>query len=116
MKAGDVFHLHDFAGGHYNFVLEVCADGAVITCNFTDYLYHSDWTCLVEAGEHPNITKKSAVNYQRAEYCETEMQVKAMENLIESRKEPLSPELLARIKRGRWILRALLIRLRMRSG
>ena len=100
MKTGDVFHLPDFAGGHHNFVLEVCADGAVITCNFTDCLYHSDWTCTVEVGEHSCITKKSVVNYRQAIYYEPGTAVEALERLIESRKEPLSPELLARIRKG----------------
>jgi hypothetical protein len=100
MKAGDVFHLPDFAGGHYNFVLEVCADGSVITCNFTDCLYHSDWTCVVEVGEHDCITKKSVVNYRQADYCEAGESVEALERLIESRKQPLSAELLAKIRQG----------------
>ena len=58
MKAGDTFHLPDFAGGHTNFALEALPDGSVITCNFTDYDKHSDKTCVVEIGEHPSITKK----------------------------------------------------------
>jgi hypothetical protein len=100
MKAGDVFHLPDWAGGHINVALEVCADGSVITCNFTDYATHSDWTCIIEVGEHPSITKKSVVNYRQAQYCESGTAVEALERLIDSRKQPLSPELLARIRQG----------------
>lgn len=100
MNVGDVFRLPDWAGGHINVVLEICADGSVITCNFTDCLTHSDWTCIVEVGEHPSITKKSAVNYRQAEYCEAGTAVEALERLIESRKQPLSPELLAKMRQG----------------
>ena len=100
MKAGDVFYLPDAAGGHPNFALEVFADGSVITCNFTDYSNHADKTCVIEDNEHPAITKKSAVYFRGAHHCETEDALAALERLITSRKEPLSPELLARIRQG----------------
>lgn len=100
MKPGDVFHLPDFMGGHINFVLEVLPDGSVITCNFTDFLYHPDHTCVVEIGEHSSITKKSVVHFRKAEYCASGMAVEALERLIDSYKPSLHPDLLARIRRA----------------
>lgn len=100
MKAGDAFHLPDYAGGHINFVLEVFADGSVITCNFTDYANHSDKTCVIEIGEHPNITKKSVVNFRKADHCEAGEPMEALIRLIQSYKQPLSPALLARIRQA----------------
>ena len=100
MKAGDTFHLPDFAGGHINFVLEVFEDGSVITCNFTDYAY-IDKTCVVDATEHPNVTKKSVVNFKKAHHCEDGWPKEALERLIGGNyKKPLSPELLARIRKA----------------
>jgi hypothetical protein len=100
MKPGDTFHLADFAGGHINFVLEVFPDGSVITCNFTDYSNHSDKTCVVEVGEHPNITKKSIVNFPKAHHCEAGAPMEALARLIQGYKKSLSPELLARIRQA----------------
>jgi len=100
MKPGDTFHLADFAGGHINFVLEVFADGSVITCNFTDCTNYCDKTCVVEAGEHPNITKKSVVNFPKAHHCEAGVPMEALARLIQSYKQPLSPALLARIRQA----------------
>jgi hypothetical protein len=100
MKAGDTFHLPDFAGGHPNFALEVFSDGSAITCNFTDYANHSDKTCIVEAGEHPIVTKKSVVNFAKAHHCGAGMPMEALSRLAKIHKDPLSPELLARIRQG----------------
>jgi hypothetical protein len=101
MKPGDTFYLPDYAGGHINFVLEVVADGSVITCNFTDYANHSDKTCIVEIGEHPKITKKSAVNFRKADHCECGEPLEALERLIGNKYlEPLDAGLLAKIRQA----------------
>lgn len=101
MKPGDTFYLLDFAGGHINFVLEMFPDGSVITCNFTDYANHSDKTCAVEIGEHPSITKKSAVNFGKAHHCECGSPLEALHRLIGRKyEEPLSATLLARIRQA----------------
>jgi hypothetical protein len=100
MKAGEVFHLPDWFGGHFNFVLEVLPDGSAIICNFTELKRYSDKTCIVTVGEHECITKESVAYLEKAFYCETETQIEALERQIESRKEPLSVELLARLRQG----------------
>jgi hypothetical protein len=100
MKAGDTFHLPDFAGGHINFCLEAFDDGSVITCNFTDYA-HIDKACVVDAGEHPDVTKKSVVNFKKAHHCEDGQPKEALERLIGGKyKKPLNPDLLARIRKA----------------
>lgn len=100
MKAGDVFYLPDWTGGHINFAIEVFPDGSVITCNFTENTRGSDKTCVVLPGEHPNITKTSVVNFAKAHHCEAGEPFRALERLIESHKPPLGPELLAKIRKG----------------
>lgn len=101
MKAGDTFHLPDCAGGHVNFALEVFPDGSVITCNFTDYSGHADKTCVVEIAEHSCITKRSVVNFRKADHCQSGEPIEALSRLINNNyKEPLSAELLARIREG----------------
>jgi hypothetical protein len=79
---------------------EVLPDGSAIICNFTELKRYSDKTCIVKVDEHECIKKDSVVYYAEAYHCETEMQIEALERQIASRKEPLSPELLARFKRG----------------
>lgn len=100
MKAGDTFYLPDWSGGHINFVIEAFPDGSVITCNFTENTRGSDKTCIVQQGEHPSITKPSVVNYAKAHHCEAGTPINALERLIESHKDPLSPELLAKVRKG----------------
>src|SRR5579859_1967115 len=101
MKAGDVFDLSDFAGGHPNFVLEVFADESVITCNFSDYNQKCDKTCVVEVNEHECIKKKSVVYYRKAHHCQAGTPLEALERLIKRRyTSPLGEALLARIRQG----------------
>ena len=101
MNVGETFYLPDFAGGHINFVLEVLADGSVITCNFTDYTNHSDKTFVIEAGVHSVITKKSVVNFRRAEHCECGVPLDALLRLIGGKyREPLGPEILGKIRQA----------------
>ncbi len=100
MNAGDVFHLPDWFGGHFNFILEVLPDGSVIICNFTELKAYSDRTCVVTIGEHECITKDSVVYYAEAYLCKTEDQMGALERQISSRKAPLSADLLARVRQG----------------
>lgn len=101
MNLGDCFHLPDFAGGHTNFVLEIMSDGSVITCNFTDYDHHADKTCVIEVGDHPSITKRSVVNFRKAEHCECGDPMDALLRLIDQKyKEPISADLLARIRKA----------------
>jgi hypothetical protein len=100
MNPGDVFFLPDWGGGHINFVIEVFSDGSILVCNFTDDVRGVDRTCVVNIGDHPNITKASVVNFPKIDHCETGLPLDALTRLIESRKAPLSPELLVRIRQG----------------
>src|SRR5579862_1289009 len=100
MKAGAVFFLADWGGGHINFCIEAFEDGSVITCNFTDCTRGSDQTCVILPGEHPEIKKKSVVNYAKAHHCEAGLPFEALLRLIESHKAPLSNQLLAKIRKG----------------
>ena|ERR1700674_3485937 len=99
MKAGDVFHLPDWFGEHFNFVLEVLDDGSVVLCNFTERRRYSDTTCVVKIGDHECIKKESVVYFAKAYVCSPGMSMDALERQA-SPKPPLSPDLLARLRQG----------------
>jgi hypothetical protein len=100
MNAGEVFHLPDWFGGHFNFVLKVLEDGSIIICNFTERKRYSDTTCVVSVGEHECITKESVAYFEKAYCCPPGDPLAALERQISGRKAPLSPELLARLRQG----------------
>jgi hypothetical protein len=99
MKAGDVLHLPDWWGGHFNFVLEVLDDGSVVLCNFTERKRYSDMTCIVKIDEHECIKKESVAYFAKAYVCKPGPGIEALERSA-SPKPPLSPELLARLRQG----------------
>jgi hypothetical protein len=99
MKAGDAFHLPDWFGGHFNFVLEVLDDGSVVVCNFTERKRYSDTTCVVKIGEHECVTKESVVYFAKAYVCSPGLALDALERQA-SHKAALSPELLTRLRQG----------------
>lgn len=99
MNAGEAFYLDDFCGGHLNFILEVLPDDSVIVCNFTDFEAKGiDKACAIEIGEHPKINKKSGVNFRKADHCQAGEQLEALKRLIRKTEQPLSAELLVRIR------------------
>jgi predicted RNase H-related nuclease YkuK (DUF458 family) len=100
LKAGDVFYLPDWFGGHLNFVLKVLPDNSLIICNFTDLNRSKDKTCVVTVNELECLTKDSAAYFQGTYHCETDMQIEALERQIGSYRKPLSVKLLARLQQG----------------
>ena len=101
MKPGDTFLVPDGIGAHLNCVIAVLADGRVVMCHFTTCHRRSDRTCVIRQGEHPFFDKsESVVRYDQIIVYAPGQQLEALGRLIAKRFEPLSPELLERVKRG----------------
>jgi hypothetical protein len=100
MKPGDAFILPDAFGKHLNVVLAVTKDGSVVHCHFTTRHRRSDPTCIIQPGEHPFIVRETAVRYDQAQICEAGPALEALERSIERKFEPLSAELLTRVRKG----------------
>jgi len=66
--------------------------------NLTSWRADKDQACVVNPGEHPFISKKSCVNYRDAKWCPTaDLDALLASNRI-NKHDPLSPELLKRIR------------------
>jgi hypothetical protein len=100
LKPGDTFILPDAFGKHLNVVLAVLDDGSIIHGHFTSLTRHSDKTCINRPGEHSFVVRDTTVRYDQAQVCFAGPQLDALERLIERKFEPLSKQLLARIKQG----------------
>jgi hypothetical protein len=100
MKPGDTFILPDAFGKHLNAVLLILNDGSIVHCHFTTLTRRSDSTCVLNPGEHSFFKVETCVRYDQAQICLAGPQLDALERLIEMRFEPLSDELLKRVKQG----------------
>lgn len=99
MNAGDTFLVPDAFGKHLNVVIAVLPDGSVIHCHLTTQNRRSDNTCVIEAGEHEFVKRKTAVRYDAAQHCAGDA-LAALERCIEKRYPPVNPDLLRRIRQG----------------
>ena len=101
MKPGDTFLVPDGIGTHLNCVLDVMEDGSIVLCHFTTCNKRSDRTCIIREGEHPFFNKaESVVRYDQVYVCSAGTALQALESLITRRLEPLSADLLQRVKEG----------------
>ena len=99
MNAGDTFLIPDGISSHLNFVLAVLPDGALVICHFTTRRRHSDPTCIIQPKEHEFIVQETAVRYDQAHVCPAD-RIENLLRVITRRLDPLSRELLARIRQG----------------
>lgn len=106
-KMGSVFWMHDPLYGSraiphpYIVISQVDARGIVLLANLTDALNTDDHACCFEAGEHPLLTKKSAVNYGEVmEAPVSTLRELNHENPGRFHRTPFSPEMVKRIQLG----------------
>ncbi len=59
-----------------------------------------DTACIVEPGEHPFIRQRSYIVYQRIQFVDYSRTLQCIEQNIYRAAEPVSPELLKRIRQG----------------
>ena len=74
------------------------ANGSVVIVNFTSHRAGCDETCIVEKGEHPFVTHKTVVAYEKARLCEPKAQDLFKKNA--STREPVKTDLLQKIQKG----------------
>jgi hypothetical protein len=99
--AGDTF----LGPPPYNHLYVICSDPTidhanVLLVSFTTWKPKEENCCIVQAGEHPFIKHKSCIRYKdpgRASVAGIQ-HLEKCSNL--KRREPVSPELLARIRSG----------------
>lgn len=78
----------------------------VVIVNFTSFRLGSDESCVVDAGEHPFVRKKTCVNYADAKVVPSKNLAKLLGmkrhngSFVCPQREPLSNELLLRIQQG----------------
>lgn len=99
MNAGDTFLIPDGFGSHLNFIIALLADGSLVICHFTTLRARSDRTCVVRAGEHPFIDRDTSIRFDQAYICPVD-RIGNLESIITRKMEPLSPDLLERIRQG----------------
>ena len=97
---GLVFQMNPPDGNHVWIVISDEVGGCVLTVNVTDIAHYPDSPCVLQIGDHPAITKRSAIAYRRAkarparriDECIAEGTLRRLSNC--------SPDLLARIIEG----------------
>jgi hypothetical protein len=99
MKPGDTFLIPDGIGTHLNCVLALGPDNSLILCHFTTMHRRSDRTLVIQPGEHPFFDRETVVRYDQVYIC-PESAHEALRRMITRMMEPLSPELLKRVKQG----------------
>lgn len=72
----------------------------VLLVNFTSWRKGVDESCVVEPGDHPFFEHKSVVNYHDAVEREKQELQAALDVTRLEMREPLSPQLLERIRAG----------------
>lgn len=100
MNAGDTFVVPDAFGKHLNIVVAVLTDGSIIHCHITTLYPRSEKTCVIKKGEHPFVKHESVVRYGAIQHCTAGEALEALERCIEKRFEPVSEELLNRVREG----------------
>ncbi|MFS8066787.1 MAG: hypothetical protein ACMG6S_10485 [Byssovorax sp.] len=97
MKIGETYVFR----GHQHIIITDPEDDdarAVAVVNFTGHEDNKDQTCVVEAGEHPRVTKKTVVAYKYAFI----LRLAEQDDFVKqsTQREDVSPDLLARIQEG----------------
>jgi hypothetical protein len=101
VSAGDTFLLSH----PYNHLYVVCSDPTldaehVVLVNFTTFEQEEESCCIVNPGEHPFITRKSCIRYKDARIAATVALRKLLDLGQMNRREPVSGDLLTRIRNG----------------
>lgn len=101
MRAGFAFIFADRPDVEHLWFVVVVKDGTAVIANFTSWRLGYDESCVVEAGEHPFLRKRSIVLYSAARVvpiCNLEAALK--KKGCREFGHPLSAELLLKIQRG----------------
>ena len=103
MEAGDTFYLPDKAAdGHLWIVISDPAKNPdrVLLVSMTSYDVDKEDVCLIDAGEHPKVKHKTCICYKPARATSLENLRRLRDTGYLAMQEPVSAELLQRIRRG----------------
>ena len=103
MEAGDTFYLPDkSADGHLWIVVSDPGrnPNRVLLVSMTSYDVSKEVACLIDAGEHPKVIHKTCISYKPARQTSLENLDRLRDSGYLKMQEPVSPELLQRIRRG----------------
>jgi hypothetical protein len=89
----------------YNHLYVLCSDPVldpdqVLLVSFTTWKPKEEFCCIVAAGDHPFIKHKSCVRYKDARISSVADLLKLLGGSQMTRREPVSAELLVRIRKG----------------
>lgn len=101
VNAGDTF----LVAHPYNHLHVVCSDptadaSKVLLLNITTFRPKEDESCILMKGDHPFIKHKSCIRYKDARVASVAQIQTLLNGGQMSRREPVSAELLARIRDG----------------
>jgi hypothetical protein len=96
---GIVFKLK-FGDSHPHIIISNPLDGYVLAVNLSDAHKHPDSTCFIQKGEHPAVTKDSAVFYKEAKPREVALLKKNLNKYADVHPDLCPEELLQRIIAG----------------
>jgi hypothetical protein len=103
MEAGETFYLPDkSADGHLWVVVSDPGKNRdrVLLVSMTSYHVTKEDACLIDAGEHPKVKHKTCISYKPARQTSLENLDRLRDSGYLKMQEPVSPELLERIRRG----------------
>ena len=101
VSAGDTFLVVP----PYNHLYVVCSDPVVdstqvLLISVTTFRPKEETCCIVAAGEHPFIKHRSCIRYKDAIIASVEDLIKLLNGSKMTKREPVSGDLLARIRKG----------------
>ncbi len=102
VKAGDTLLVtHE----SYNHLYVICSDPAVdsdriLMVSLTTFRAKEEICCMVAAGEHPFVKHRSCIRYKDARIASARELAILLSSPQMTQREPVSAELLARIRRG----------------
>jgi hypothetical protein len=94
VNAGDTFLITH----PYNHTIQDAE--RIVLVNFTTFEQEEETCCIVNAGEHPFITRKSCIRYKDARVTTAAALGQLAKTGKASRRQPVSGDLLARIRNG----------------
>lgn len=72
----------------------------VLIVNFTSWRSDKDDACILHRSDHPRIRRKTCANYRYSKLAPIEKLEEAMARGLLIQRQPVSPEVLARLREG----------------